>query len=61
MPQYLLSVWHDDDYGDVDFSSDDMQRIVGQVDKVNAELQQTGARRASGPPVAAGGGRGVRS
>jgi hypothetical protein len=43
MPQYLLSVWHDDDYGDVDFSSDDMQRIVGQVDKVNAELQQTGA------------------
>ena len=43
MPQYLLSVWHDDDYSDVDFNSDQMQRIVGQVDQVNAELQEKGA------------------
>lgn len=43
MPQYLLSVCHDDDYGDVDFNSDEMQRIVGQVDAVNAELQEKGA------------------
>ena len=26
MPQYLMSVWHDDDY-DVDFSSPDAQRL----------------------------------
>jgi len=43
MPQYLLSVWHDDDYSDNDFSSADMQRIGGQVDQVNAEMQRTGA------------------
>ena len=43
MPQYLLSVWHDDDYGDTDFNSEQMQRIVGQVDAVNAELQEKGA------------------
>jgi hypothetical protein len=43
MPQYLLSVWHEDDYSDVDFNSDQMQRIVGQVDAVNAELQEKGA------------------
>jgi hypothetical protein len=43
MPQYLLSVWHDDDYGDVDFASPEMQRIGAQVDAVNASLQQAGA------------------
>ena len=26
MTQYLLSVWHDEDYSDVDVTSDDMQR-----------------------------------
>src|SRR5262245_60746414 len=26
MPQYVLSVWHDDDYDDLDFSSADVQR-----------------------------------
>jgi hypothetical protein len=43
MPQYLLSVMHDDDYGDVDFSSDEMQRIVGQVTALNDKLEKAGA------------------
>ena len=43
MPQYLLSVWHDDDYGDIDFTSPDMQRIGGKVMAVNAELEAAGA------------------
>jgi hypothetical protein len=43
MPQYLLSVWHDDDYSDIDFDSPDMQRIVGQVTAVNTELERAGA------------------
>jgi hypothetical protein len=42
MPQYLLSVWHDNDYK-VDFSTPDAQRVGAQVDALNAELQQTGA------------------
>lgn len=43
MPQYLLSVWHDDDYGDVDFSSPVMQRVVANVGAFNDELQRSGA------------------
>ena len=43
MPQYLLSVWHDDDYGDIDFNAPDMQRIVGQVTAFNTTLEQAGA------------------
>src|SRR5947208_12871124 len=43
MAQYLISVWHDGDYSDVDFASADMQRIGGQVNAVNEEMQQTGA------------------
>lgn len=42
MTQYLLSVWHDAEY-EVDFSGDDIQRIVGQVDAYNQELQSAGA------------------
>jgi hypothetical protein len=41
MTQYLVSVWHDDDYV-VDFSSDTMQRIVAQVDAYNHELESAG-------------------
>ena len=41
MPQYLLSVWHDNDY-EVDFSSPDAQRRVAQVGAFNEELQRTG-------------------
>jgi hypothetical protein len=42
MPQYLLSVWHDDNY-EVDFTSPDAQRTVAQVSKVNEEMQRAGA------------------
>jgi hypothetical protein len=43
MPQYLLSVWHDDDYGDIDFASPDMQRLASQVGDFNAALEKAGA------------------
>jgi hypothetical protein len=42
MPQYLLSVWHDEEY-DVDFSSPEAQRIGAQVGAFNDELQRAGA------------------
>lgn len=42
MSQYLLSVWHDDDY-EVDFEGEEMQRVVAQVDTFNNELQEAGA------------------
>jgi hypothetical protein len=43
MPQYLLSVWHDEPYDDIDFTSPDMQRIVSQVSEFNATLERAGA------------------
>ena len=43
MPQYLVSVWHDEPYDDIDFNSPDMQRIVAQVNEVNASLEKAGA------------------
>ncbi len=43
MAQYLLSVWHDGPYDDLDFSAPDMQRIVGQVTAINEELERAGA------------------
>ena len=42
MPQYMISVWHDDTY-EADFSSPDAQRRVAQVGAFNEELQQAGA------------------
>ena len=42
MAQYLLSVWHDEEYV-VDFTTPDMQRIGPQVDAVNEEMQSAGA------------------
>ena len=42
MAQYLLSVWHDDDYV-VDFTTPEAQRIGAQVGALNEELQRTGA------------------
>ena len=41
MAQYLLSVWHDDEYT-IDFSGEDIQRVVAQVDVLNNELQEKG-------------------
>ncbi len=42
MSQYLLSVWHDDDY-ELDFDTEDMRRIGPQVDAVNKEMVAAGA------------------
>ena len=42
MPQYLLSVWHDEDYV-VDFSTPEAQERVAQVGAFNDELQRSGA------------------
>jgi hypothetical protein len=42
MAQYLLSVWHDDNY-ELDFEGEDMQRVFKQVDAFNAEVQAAGA------------------
>ena len=42
MPQYLLSVWHDDSY-ELDFSTPEAQRVGAQVGAFNAELQSADA------------------
>lgn len=41
MAQYLLSVWHDEDYV-LDFSGDDAQRMVAQVSAFNDDLTAQG-------------------
>jgi hypothetical protein len=41
MAQYLLSVWHDDEYV-VDFTGEEMQRVGAQVDRFNQELTGAG-------------------
>ncbi|MEZ5411975.1 MAG: YciI family protein [Acidimicrobiales bacterium] len=42
MAQFLLSVWHDEDYV-IDFSTEDAQRVVGQVGALNEQLMASGA------------------
>jgi len=42
MSQYLMSVWHDDEY-DVDFSTPEAQRLGAQVGAFNAKLESAGA------------------
>jgi hypothetical protein len=42
MPQYLMSVMHDEEYV-VDFTTPEMQRIGPQVGKFNEELTAAGA------------------
>ena len=42
MPQYLISVWHDDTF-EVDFSTPDAQRLAAQVGAFNEELMEGGA------------------
>src|SRR5712692_10109607 len=41
MAQYLLSVWHDEEY-EVDFSTPEAQRQGAQVNAVNQEMQSAG-------------------
>lgn len=40
--QYLVSVWHDEEYV-LDFSGADVQRVVDQVGRFNGELEAAGA------------------
>ena len=40
--QYMLSVWHDDEY-ELDFSSVDAQRLIAQVASFNRDLESEGA------------------
>jgi len=42
MTQYLLSVWQDGEY-EVDFASDDTQRMFAQVGAFNEEVKEAGA------------------
>lgn len=42
MPQYLISVWHDDDYADNDWSDPEIQRLGQQVGALNEEMERTG-------------------
>ncbi len=42
MAQYLLSVWHDAEY-EMDFSTPEARRLVGQVGAFNAKLGEAGA------------------
>lgn len=42
MPQYLISVWHDDEY-EVDFSTPEAQRLGVQVGAFNEKLEAAGA------------------
>ena len=41
MPQYLMSVWHDEEYV-VDFASPDAQRMFAQVGALNEEMMAAG-------------------
>lgn len=44
MAEFLLSVWHDEDYlVDFDVESDDIQRMFKQVEAFNQEVQAAGA------------------
>jgi hypothetical protein len=43
MPYYMLSVWFDEPYDDVDLTSPDEQRKQVQVDEFNTELAAAGA------------------
>lgn len=42
MTQYLMAVWHDDDY-DPDFSSEEVQRAMAKTGAFNDELVAAGA------------------
>ena len=42
MSQYLMSVWHDDDY-DADFTDPEVQEQMARTGRFNEELQAAGA------------------
>jgi hypothetical protein len=43
MPQYLLTVWFDEPYDDVDLSTPEAQRQLARTGELNAEMERAGA------------------
>jgi hypothetical protein len=43
MPKYLLSVWHEEPYDDVDLSAPESQRVMAQTAELTAEMERAGA------------------
>jgi hypothetical protein len=43
MPKYMLSVWHDEPYDDLDLSAPETQRMMARTEEVTAEMKRTGA------------------
>jgi hypothetical protein len=43
MPQYMLTVWHDDDYDDLDLSAPEIQLQMAKTGEVTAEMERAGA------------------
>ena len=43
MPQYLLSVWFDAPYDDIEFSASETQRLMAQTAELTAELERARA------------------
>ena len=43
MPQYLLTVWHDEPYDDVDLDTPEQQRQMAQTAELTAEMGRAGA------------------
>ena len=43
MPQYLLTVWHDEPYDDQDLSTPENQRQMARTAELTAEMERTGA------------------
>ena len=42
MPQYLLSVWHDEPYDDLDLADPEVQRSLARVGAFTTELERDG-------------------
>ena len=58
MPQYLLTVWHDEPYDDLDLSAPETQQQMARTAELTAEMERAGAwvfvaglRPASSAPV----------
>jgi len=43
MPQYMLSVWHDEPYDDLDLSAPETQRQIADTTALTAEMERAGA------------------
>jgi hypothetical protein len=43
MPQYLLTVWHDEPYDDQDLSAPETERQMARTAELTAEMERAGA------------------